>query len=246
MALVSIITACTRADLLGGLAASVCTQTGDWEWLIQLDGDARDKLDTLRDALGDPRIDIRANPRQGGSAVTRNLALMRASGDYVLCVDDDDLLVSGAVDGLVDALAAQPACFAAWGRTRTFEADPEESVEFKSWPRAGLVGPNEIGPIFEATGEFPVHVGACLWRRTHLLAVGGYAALLRSIDTNPFLACERVFSLVYVDRDVYLYRQHAAQMTTETYYDELRSSTHAFNFARSAALASLCRHLSTK
>lgn len=246
MAVVSIITACTRPDFLPDLAVSVLAQTGDWEWLVQLDGSARTEPVERHSFSSDARIRMAANPRDAGSAVTRNLALLRASGDFVLCVDDDDLLLPGALGALLEALHAHPTCFAAWGGARTFDDDPAMSRDFKSWGSAGLVGPNEIGPIFEETGVLPVHVGACLWRRHHLEAVGGYAALLRSIDTNPFLACERLFPLIYVDRYVYLYRQHAKQMSNETAYEDTRVATHAFNFARTRAIAALWSHATSK
>ena len=78
-----------------------------------------------------------------------------------------------------------------------------------------------------------------LWRRSYLVAMGGYGGLPRSIDTNPFLACESLFPHIYVDRPVYYYRLHDEQMTRGEHYEAIRDRVHRFNFARAAALVEL-------
>lgn len=241
MTLISVLTPCTRVEGLAELAGTVLGQPGvDVEWLVQLDGPAREREAEVRDLLGDDRrVAVEANPQPAGSGTTRNLALLRASGERVLCVDDDDLLAAGGLAPLARALDANPDCFAAWGASLSFGDDPADTEPFKSWPVEGRIEPGVIMRRFQASGEFDVHVGACLWRRAHLEAVGGYAALLRSIDTNPFIACQRRHPLVYVDVPVYLYRQHAGQMTRTDHYQKLRARTHEFTFRRADGLAEL-------
>jgi glycosyltransferase involved in cell wall biosynthesis len=247
---VSILTAVTRPALLSRLYSSIVSQRVDWEWLVQLDGDAILWSPGAGDSdlIADRRVLVERNAQPSGPGTTRNLALMRATADLVLCVDDDDLLYPDSLGSLCAALDAWGQCFGAWGRTDVLSNDDVDSVPeapgllprvFKSWPAPGVIEPGTIGAYFERTGEFPVHVGAVLWRRSHLVAVGGYGALPRSVDTNPFLAAEALFPVCYVDTPVYRYRLHDAQMSATPSYHAIKDRVHAFNFERARQLRRL-------
>jgi glycosyltransferase involved in cell wall biosynthesis len=239
---ISVLTAVTRPEYLDGLYRSIAAQDVDWEWHVQLDGAALGwQPSPAVPWANDERVNLRRNPRTLGSGVTRNQALMHAIGESVICVDDDDLLVPGALTQLSTALAKHRECFGAWGATRSFTNDPSDSEPFKQWIGPGVIAAGTVLDAFESNGHFPVHVGAMLWRRSHLLGVGGYAALPRSIDTNPFLACESLFPHYYVDQPVYLYRQHAQQMTRDEDYQASRTLVHRLNFERARALQRLLR-----
>lgn len=242
---VSFITAVTRAELLPGLYQSIAAQSVDWEWNVQLDGAAIDWQPGPENAemSRDPRVSLSANPRPLGSGTTRNLALTRSSGDFVLCLDDDDLLYADSVSSLCAALEARPQCFGAWGRTDllTAEAPDAHPQVFRSWPTPGVIDAGTLGEQFQRTGKFAVHVGAVLWRRSHLVAVGGYGALPRSIDTNPFLAAEALFPVCYVDTAVYRYRRHDEQMSAKPEYQTVKEQVHRFNFDRMEQLRLLLK-----
>src|SRR5690349_1489848 len=105
---VSVLTACTRPELLAGLYATI---------VAQLDGVVLDDA-----GIGaDPRVHVHGSARAMGSAVSRNTALLRARAPHVLCVDDDDLLAPGALAPLLDGLEREPDCFCAWGGALTFQ-----------------------------------------------------------------------------------------------------------------------------
>ncbi|WP_157875037.1 glycosyltransferase [Streptomyces resistomycificus] len=246
----SILTAVTRPDLLPRLYSSIASQQIDWEWIVQLDGEAIEWRPGPGDCgfvEDDRRVWLERNAKPLGSGTTRNLALIRATGDLVLCVDDDDLLYPDSLGGLCAALAAWPQCFGAWGRTDLLtegDADPAAAPGrppevFKAWPAPGVIQPGTIGAYFERIGEFPVHVGAVMWRRSHLVAVGGYGALPRSVDTNPFLAAEALFPVCYVDTPVYRYRLHGGQMSSTPDYQRVKDGVHAFTFERARELRRL-------
>ncbi len=238
MSKVSIITAVTRPGLLPALYEALTLQDVAWEWLVQLDGEAISWVPQPADEkwLGDERVQLERNARPMGSGTTRNQALMRASNDLILCVDDDDLLYPKALGALCRALDKWPECFGAWGRCDVQRSTATESEVFRAWHVDGPIEPGTILRRFEDSGEFAVHVGAVLWRRGHLIAVGGYGALPRSIDTNPFLACEALFPVCYVDVPVYLYRLHGQQMTQDESYKAMQRRVHAFNFERAHQL----------
>ena len=64
-------------------------------------------------AAGDPRVKVIASPRNGGPAVTRNLALDAARGDWIAVVDSDDLIHPQRLARLVQAATAAGADIAA-------------------------------------------------------------------------------------------------------------------------------------
>jgi glycosyltransferase involved in cell wall biosynthesis len=236
--MISVITACTRPALLAELLPVVEAQRGEREWIVQLDGDAIAARRQIAERLaGREWITLRANERPAGSAVSRNTALLAARGDFVLCVDDDDLLYRDSIHALEHALHSEPRAFGACGEARVFDGDPAAARAFKSWPAAGTVAPGTIRAEFDRTGRIPLHVGACLWRRECLVSVGGFAALPRSIDTAPFLACEAVRPVVYVDEPIYLYRSHSDQMTRGGAYRQSREEVHSFVSERAELLA---------
>ncbi|MFI5490955.1 glycosyltransferase family 2 protein [Actinoplanes sp. NPDC051859] len=245
---VAFLSGVTRPELLAGLHASLCAQDVDWKWCAQLDGDAIgwEPGEADRDGwLGDPRVELERNPKPLGSGTSRNLALIRSKGTpYVLCVDDDDLLYPGGIDTLLKTVKEQRKCLGAWGRTdvmrdATEPPDAATAEVFKSWPETGLIPPGTIGAQFQETGRFAVHVGAVLWRRTHLVAVGGYGALPRSIDTHPFISAESLFPVYYEDVPVYRYLIHPGQMTQTAYYQEIKSRVQGHTFERAALMRQL-------
>lgn len=95
MALVSIITpAYNCRNTIKGTYDSVLSQTfKDWEWIIVDDCSKDDSFSFIKElAKNEPRIIVLQTPKNGGSAVARNMALKRASGRYITFLDSDDLL----------------------------------------------------------------------------------------------------------------------------------------------------------
>lgn len=242
---ISVITAATRPHLLKGLYDSLQDQDACWEWIIQLDGEGIAWQAAAEDDawLADPRVRVERNAKPYGSGTTRNQALARATTDRIICVDDDDRLLPRCLGALSRALHGHRECFGAWGRTYTTKNGGKTHELFRSWPGEyeAVLHAGTIGSLFEQRGLFAVHVGSVLWRREYLVAAGGYAALPRSIDTNPFLACEAIAPTVYVDLPVYLYHQHDGQMTREQGYVEMRDRVHALTFERAREVSRLFR-----
>src|ERR1043166_94815 len=92
---VSILTPLHRpvASHLTELHASLHAQREvEWEWVVQIDGDAS-LLGHVPEAIReDPRVALEANGRWLGQSVTRNLALVRTRHRLLQTVDADDLL----------------------------------------------------------------------------------------------------------------------------------------------------------
>ncbi len=71
----------------------------NFEVLVIDDGSQKDIYNTLKDYLNHPKLRVLKNDRNMGRPYTRNRALEEAGGEYVLWLDDDDILES---DTLLD------------------------------------------------------------------------------------------------------------------------------------------------
>ena len=95
MALVSIITpAYNCRNTISETHDSVLSQTfKDWEWIIVDDCSKDDSFSFVKELVkNEPRIVVLQTPKNGGSAVARNIALKHANGRYITFLDSDDLL----------------------------------------------------------------------------------------------------------------------------------------------------------
>lgn len=89
------------AHLGQAISGALAQQGVTVEVLVQDGGSTDDSLDILA-ALNDPRLKTRSEPDRGQSDAL-NRALSRASGEFVIWLNADDLLLPNAADALVAA-----------------------------------------------------------------------------------------------------------------------------------------------
>ena len=110
MPLISVITAAyaPTADYIEETAESIKAQElppgWDLEWVVQEDGDSP-RLSGFFDRL--PFARYASNGRRYPTALTRNLALSRASGVLMQALDQDDVLLPGAMTTLIPRFSEQ-------------------------------------------------------------------------------------------------------------------------------------------
>ncbi|OIQ93369.1 chondroitin synthase [mine drainage metagenome] len=97
-------------DALEAAIASVRTQTyGDWELILV---DDRSPSDTVRERLrtlaADSRITVIERDSNGGIVAASNDAIAAASGEFLVLLDNDDLLHPRALEKVAAAIAAEP------------------------------------------------------------------------------------------------------------------------------------------
>lgn len=95
MSLVSIITpAFNCKKTIKETYESVIAQTFfDWEWIIVDDCSKDDSFAFIKELTKDEkRITVLQTPKNGGTAVARNVGLKHASGRYITFLDSDDFL----------------------------------------------------------------------------------------------------------------------------------------------------------
>ena len=106
-----------RAHLLPEAIASAIAQPGAVEVVVVNDGSTDGTADLLARTAG---IRVYTQPN-GGKPRALALGLRHARGEAVLVLDDDDLLMPGAIDVLARALFSDERCVAVYGDTIVFD-----------------------------------------------------------------------------------------------------------------------------
>lgn len=228
MPLVSVLTPTQahNADHIGALWRSLDAQVlpsgWEWEWLVQEDGADPAVRDLLPD---DPRIRFDALGVQVGGAAARNAGLARAKGDLISGMDHDDWYEPGGLAALVEPLADDPAAAWSCARIRWENPDGADWVKPDVFP-PGRIAPGLIAETFTRTDDFPFPAAIATYRRTHLVAHGGWPAVARSTDAVLLAAFSTRWPGTWVDRVVATYRRWPAQHTAQATDIAIRDLPH--------------------
>ena len=120
--LVSIITAAYNCrNTITDTFNSVISQTfSDFEWIIVDDCSKDDSFSFLKElAKKDSRIKVFKTPKNGGSAVARNIALKESSGRYITFLDSDDILDSNYLECQIEFIKIHGPLISAAYRRKT-------------------------------------------------------------------------------------------------------------------------------
>ena len=101
MALVSIITpAYNCKNTIKGTYDSVLSQTfSNWEWIVVDDCSSDESFSYVKELTkGNSRVTVLQTPKNGGTAIARNIGLKHARGRYITFLDSDDLLDSNYLE----------------------------------------------------------------------------------------------------------------------------------------------------
>ncbi len=209
-----------RQHTLVAAIASALSQDGPTVEVIVLDDSADGSARAAVTSFDDARVRYvpRVTPSNGVPAIARNEGLALARGRFVQFLDDDDLLVDGAMAALVDALERHPATGVAIGTVVPFGDDPrvlqqqqEYFADAAERLRANLGDRRLVAALL--FGPTLLVNSSCLVRRSCATAVGGYSTdVPRCEDVEFFLRAIRRCGHVFVDRHVLRYRTGAPSL----------------------------------
>lgn len=165
-----------------------------------------------------PSVELIRCPRRGGPAAARNLGLGRATGEYVVFLDDDDLLAPAFVFHGLDRLGADPTAAGVFFRYQWIGAQLAN--------RAGQAMVRADNAVCRATLEqrpitaflrYLVPVHSAFLRRAAIDRVRFPEALAQGEDTYFWIALAAAgHRFVLDDRPHALIRRHPGNMTRST------------------------------
>jgi hypothetical protein len=218
---VSVLTPFTQADrgyLLDAYASFAHSQIR-WEWVLQEDGgDPAGPPAPVRD---DPRVSYEANCLRLGAAGTRNMALARAAGEHVVLLDADDMLAPGALENF--AAAADKDVFWVFGQGVLWDPDGGKAVLERSVLESRRYAAGELLGFARALGHLPLYSTPGMYRRSVLLALGGWPAMPREEDVSVQLRAVTRFPGVVMAAETHIVRDHPGRTVRDPALSDLPS-----------------------
>ena len=202
-----------RCALLPDTVGSVLAERSMPIEVIVVDDASADDTYGWLESVDDPRLrPIRLDPGKGGSGA-RNVGLAEVRSDYVMFLDDDDLVRPGALPKLVQALERHPEAVASGGTYVTFGTfKPGDMPRRQVMTRVPVTR-----PIWrEQLWGWNLQPGAGVWRTSVVREIGGWdESLRRCEDTDVNLRGFGQRPVTLIPDTVLLYRQHDAQVGEE-------------------------------
>ena len=191
-----------KARHVADAIASVFAQTVAPHELIVVDDASTDGGRAIVERVGDPRLRLlsRDTPGPGGYAA-RNLAIERASGDWIAFLDADDRWLPDHLEHVAAAIARHPAIGGAATRYDHVFADHRRASQVTASLRAAA-GPIDFAgflAIWLEGRECPIWTSAAAFRRDVLIAAGLFPAgrARRGGDKDLWLRAMRRTSFAY-------------------------------------------------
>ncbi|MGC4042588.1 MAG: glycosyltransferase [Armatimonas sp.] len=204
-----IIPAYNAASYLERTVRSVLSQTRPPDEILIVDDGSTDDTPRVATSFGPNVRYIRQENAYVGPA--RNNGFRNTTGEYVLFLDADDLLLPEHLETLLQALESHPEAGLAYCRSQTIDSD--DNVVEPLWDKEDFEGDVWKSLV---TGNFVRSPGCALFRRTALEKAGPWESnkrmrgnedwdmLLRVAETAPF---------VRVERALFQYRVHSTNMS---------------------------------
>ena len=176
-------------------------------------------------AKADERVRPLRHDVQGGVAVARNSAARYARGEFLVELDDDDILVASGVEQRYRYLVAHPEFWAAHGNALKID---EEGRYLVGEDVANFFCPDPVrcARLF-FTSEMIPNASTAIYRRAAMLELGGWDESLSCCEDYELWlrSLQRYGAPGFVDTIVALYRKKDRGLGI----DSVRSGAHARN-----------------
>jgi glycosyltransferase involved in cell wall biosynthesis len=189
---------------------SILNQTlGDFEFLILDDGSTDGSLEVLRRYAGrDPRIRLTSRPNKGLGA-TRNELVDQARGEFLACMDADDVALPPRFARQVDYLRAHPECVLVGSKVRLIDPEGDPLCDWCTEQEHEVLDARLLG------GERTTAISnpSVMMRRDAVLTVGNYRLLQLLEDNDLFLRLAEYGRLANLPEVLLQYRIHASNIS---------------------------------
>ena len=190
----------------------------DFEFLILDDGSTDGSLDAIRIyANRDERIRVASRPNKGLGA-TRNELVAQARGEFLACMDADDVALPQRFARQVEYLRAHPDCVAVGSRVRLIDSDGDPLCDWCTEQKHEVLDAQFLG------GErtTPISNPSVMMRRNAVLAVGNYRPVKLLEDYDMFLRLAEYGRLANLPEVLLQYRIHASNSSkTASWHDAM-------------------------
>jgi len=199
------------ARYLAPTVDSVLAQTyRPWEIIVVDDGSTDRSMQVLKPYGRAIKYLYQENR---GEPAARNLGIRSATGEFVACLDADDLWLPDKLELQMGYFAEHPNCALVYTDTSTFDdsgvLDESLRVRFNQTFASG----NLFCQLFRETifGS-----GSVVFRKSCVERVGHFdEEFLIGSDYEMWLRIARHFEMGYIDKPLLMYRQHAAMSTRQ-------------------------------
>ena len=206
-----------RAPLLKAAIESALAQSYPNFEIVVIDDDSDDETAQIVRAFDSARIRY-IRKHHSGAPDTRNLGIREAQGEFILWLDDDDLLLPSALESQVRVAQANPSADVIFGKHIKFDHATGEIL--------GVLNPKDWS--FKPEMLFNGLLGACpipnpgtLVRRSAYEEIGEYNLSFSRAHDYEFWS-RAVAKLTFVKNHAVLckYRVHATNMSTGQFIDQ--------------------------
>jgi glycosyltransferase involved in cell wall biosynthesis len=197
-----------------------------YEHVIVDDGSEDGTVEYLeQQAASDPHLRRQRHPRPRGVAAARTTAVLAARGEFLVDLDDDDLLTAGGIERRLQYLVANPERWAVHANALKIDADGRYLIG-EDVRNYACDDPERCAQLFLSSRMIP-NASTAMYRRAALLELGCWDAGLSCCeDYDLWLrSLVRFGPPGFVDAVVALYRRKDSGLGI----DSIRSGVHAQN-----------------
>jgi glycosyltransferase involved in cell wall biosynthesis len=209
------ITACiftrNRADYLKESIESVLNQKYPVHELIIVDDCSTDNTHKVVEKYLSENVKLFTNTNHQGISASRNICIKEASGDYLLWIGDDDLLLEDTTERYRTILSQSPDTDIVYGKIEVFDDETGEEITVIDPKDYTISSDSLLADLFKGSG---ITDGGSLVRKTVYDKIGNYDTQFNRASDNEFWSrAATSLNFHYSDKLVYKYRKHASNVS---------------------------------
>ena len=207
--LISVIIPCyNQAHFLTDSIESILSQTYPHHEIVVVDDGSTDNTGEVAGRYPGVRCVSQENH---GLAAARNTGIRTSNGDYLVFLDADDRLLPHALEAGLTCLRARPECAFVFGRCRVVGID---GAPLPGWPQPRF-DEDYYGSLLR--GNYIWMTAMVMYRRAVFESVKAFSPQMKGAeDYALYLQITRDFAIYFHGHEVAEYRQHHANMTSDT------------------------------